>query len=78
MVKAAQDRVVDSVKLTDACLYSVMLPWAIAENQAQTARGIIELLKYASPDPAIHDAVAVATTLEEEAEAVWLRRADLF
>ncbi|KAM3473297.1 hypothetical protein MY5147_004842 [Beauveria neobassiana] len=28
--------------------------------------------------PAIHDAVAVATTLEEEAEAVWLRRADLF
>ncbi|KAM3530449.1 hypothetical protein MY4038_004903 [Beauveria bassiana] len=45
MVKAAQDRVVDS---------------------------------YASPDPAIHDAAAVATTLEEEAEAVWLRRADLF
>ncbi|KAM3492039.1 hypothetical protein MY3957_004697 [Beauveria namnaoensis] len=78
MVKAAQDRVVDSVKLTDACFDSVMLPWAIAENQAQTARGIIELLKYASPDPAIHDAVAVATTLEEEAEAVWLRRADLF
>ncbi|KAM0739853.1 hypothetical protein ACQRIT_005037 [Beauveria bassiana] len=78
MVKAAQDRVVDSVKLTDACLDSVMLPWAIAENQAQTARGIIELLKYASPDPAIHDAVAVATTLEEEAEAIWLRRADLF
>ncbi|EGX91920.1 metallopeptidase MepB [Cordyceps militaris CM01] len=78
MVKAAQDRVVGSVKLTDACFDSVMLPWAMAENQAQTVQGIIELLKYASPDPAVHDAVAAATTLEEEAEAGWLRRADLF
>lgn len=78
MVKEAQESVVGSVKLEDACFNNVMLPWARAENHAQTNQGIIELLKYASPDPVVHDAVAAATTLEEEAEATWLQRVDLF